>query len=65
MPWEGQWTHPYAVLIPRLAAGTLRLRDLITHEFPLGQYVTALATALARARSGAIKVIFRPAREKR
>jgi threonine dehydrogenase-like Zn-dependent dehydrogenase len=60
VPWRGRWVHPYEVLIPALADGTLRLRDLITHEFPLRDYVAAFDTALARARSGAIKVVFRP-----
>jgi threonine dehydrogenase-like Zn-dependent dehydrogenase len=60
VPWQGRWVHPYEVLIPRLADGTLRLRDLITHQFPLNEYVAAFDTALARARSGAIKVVFRP-----
>jgi threonine dehydrogenase-like Zn-dependent dehydrogenase len=60
VPWQGQRVHPYSVLIPRLAEGSLRLCDLITHQFPLREYVAAFHTALARARSGAIKVVFRP-----
>jgi threonine dehydrogenase-like Zn-dependent dehydrogenase len=60
VPWQGQSVHPYAVLIPRLADGSLRLRDLITHEFPLAEHVAALATAVRRGRTHAIKVIFRP-----
>jgi threonine dehydrogenase-like Zn-dependent dehydrogenase len=60
VPWEGGWRHPYEVLLPRLADGTLRLRDLITHEFPLRQYAAAFDTALHRGHSGAIKVVFRP-----
>jgi threonine dehydrogenase-like Zn-dependent dehydrogenase len=58
--WQGQWVHPYSVLIPRLAEGSLHLRDLITHQFPLREYVAAFHTAIARHRSGAIKVAFRP-----
>ena len=57
--WQGRSVHPYEVLIPRLADGTLRLRDIITHAFPLARYVEALGTALHRGRSRAIKVIFR------
>ncbi|HEX5273039.1 MAG TPA: hypothetical protein VFW33_21225, partial [Gemmataceae bacterium] len=60
VPWQGRPTHPYEVLIPRLADGTLRLRDVITHAFPLGRYAEALGTALHRGRSRAIKVIFQP-----
>jgi threonine dehydrogenase-like Zn-dependent dehydrogenase len=60
VPWQGRSVHPYEVLIPRLADGTLRFRDLITHQFPLGEYVAALRAALGRPRTGAIKVVFRP-----
>jgi threonine dehydrogenase-like Zn-dependent dehydrogenase len=60
VPWEGRQTHPYAVLIPRVADGTLRLRDLITHQFSLSEYVAAFDTALGRSRSRAIKVVLRP-----
>jgi L-iditol 2-dehydrogenase len=61
VPWQGRPVHPYEVMIPRLADGTLRLRDVITHAFPLNQYAEALGTALHRGKSRAIKVIFRPA----
>jgi threonine dehydrogenase-like Zn-dependent dehydrogenase len=60
VPWQGRQQHPYEVLLPRLADGTLRLRDAITHAFPLGEYAAALAAALHRSRSRAIKVLFRP-----
>jgi threonine dehydrogenase-like Zn-dependent dehydrogenase len=60
VPWQRRPTHPYEVMIPRLADGTLRLRDVITHTFPLAGYVEALGTALHRGRSRAIKVVFRP-----
>lgn len=58
--WNGNLVHPYEVLIPRLADGTLRLRELITHEFPLDDYLTALDSAVRRSSSQAIKVTFRP-----
>jgi len=60
VPWEGSWVHPYEVLIPNLATGRLRFRDFVTHQFPLSAYATAFSTAVRRARSGAIKVAFRP-----
>jgi len=60
VPWQGRQVHPYEMMIPRLADGTLRLRDVLTHTFPLGEYVKALGVALHRGRSRAIKVIFRP-----
>jgi threonine dehydrogenase-like Zn-dependent dehydrogenase len=40
------------------ASGKLRLRDLITHRFPLSDWRSALRSALAKGRSGAIKVVF-------
>ena len=58
--WEGASRHPFAVLLPLLAAGRLSLRDLLTHAFPLSAYREALAAAVHRSRSGAIKVVFRP-----
>ena len=60
VPWQGRLAHPYEVMIPRLADGTLRLRDVITHAFPLARYAEALGTALHRGHSRAIKVLFRP-----
>jgi threonine dehydrogenase-like Zn-dependent dehydrogenase len=60
VPWRGRPTHPYDVLIPRLADGTLRLRDVVTHAFPLARYAEALGAALHRGRSRAIKVLFTP-----
>jgi threonine dehydrogenase-like Zn-dependent dehydrogenase len=60
VPWDGECVHPYEVLIPRLADGTLRFRDLVTHQFALADYVAAFETAVRRAQSGAIKVAFRP-----
>jgi L-iditol 2-dehydrogenase len=43
-----------------LAAGLLPAEVVITHEFALEEYRTAVSTALDRANSGAIKVVFRP-----
>ncbi len=60
VPWEGEWVHPYTVLLPRQEAGTLVLRDLITHTFPLDAYSAAFAALVHRRGSGAIKVAFRP-----
>jgi threonine dehydrogenase-like Zn-dependent dehydrogenase len=61
VPWEGESVHPFAVLLPRLASGSLVLRGLLTHTFPLADYVQAIRTALTRDSSGAIKVAFTPA----
>lgn len=43
-----------------LAAGLLPAEAVVTHEFGLREYRTAISTALDRANSGAVKVVFRP-----
>ncbi len=43
-----------------LAAGLLPYDAVVTHEFPLGDYRTAVETAIDRGSSHAIKVVFRP-----
>jgi threonine dehydrogenase-like Zn-dependent dehydrogenase len=58
--WQGEWVHPYEVLIPKLADASLKFGDLVTHQFALSDYVTALDAAVRREASGAIKVAFRP-----
>lgn len=60
VPWDGDWVHPYQLLIPRLADGTLSFRSLVTHQFALPDYVRAFDAAVRRGSSGAIKVAFRP-----
>jgi threonine dehydrogenase-like Zn-dependent dehydrogenase len=56
---EGTWVHPFTVLIPLVASGKLPLRQLVTHVFPLAEYVTAFETVTRRRSTGAIKVAFR------
>ena len=58
--WDGDFVHPYSVLLPRLAKGTLPLGDLVTHKFSLQEFDEAFQTALHRSRSHAIKVAFEP-----
>ena len=43
-----------------LAAGLLPDQVVVTHQFPLEGYRDAVATAIDRSGSGAIKVVFRP-----
>jgi threonine dehydrogenase-like Zn-dependent dehydrogenase len=59
VPWCGEWQHPYAVLIPRLADGSLHLGSLVTHHFALADYLSAFEAAVRRPASHAIKVTFR------
>lgn len=58
--WEGRDVHPYDVLLPRLANGSLRFADYMTHEFPLDRYADAFHASVHRGESGAVKVAFRP-----
>jgi L-iditol 2-dehydrogenase len=60
VPWEGESVHPFTVLLPLLASGDLKFRDLLTHTFHLTDYVRAFDTALDRPTSRAIKVAFTP-----
>lgn len=46
-------------VIPFIANGQMRVSELITHEFPLSEYQTALDTFNDRA-SGALKIIVHP-----
>jgi L-iditol 2-dehydrogenase len=46
-------------VMPLVEQGRVRVRDVITHHFPLSDYETALATFHDRA-SGAIKIIVEP-----
>ncbi len=43
-----------------LAAGLFPSDVVVTHEFPLEEYRLAVATAIDRGNTGAIKVVFRP-----
>ena len=46
-------------VLPLVADGSIRAKDLITHHFPLGDFADALATFNER-RDGAMKVIVEP-----
>jgi len=46
-------------VIPFVAAGRMRVADLITHHFPLSQYQQAIDTFNNRS-SGAMKIIVEP-----
>jgi threonine dehydrogenase-like Zn-dependent dehydrogenase len=43
-----------------MAAGLLPYDVVVTHQFPLEEYRTAVETAIDRGTSHAIKVVFRP-----
>jgi threonine dehydrogenase-like Zn-dependent dehydrogenase len=58
--WEGEWVHPYRILIPKLADGTLQFSDLVTHRFSLDAYIAAFHTLVNRKKTGATKVVFCP-----
>ena len=50
----------FPMAIELVAAGRVRLDPLITHSFPIAQAAEAFATAEAKEKSGAIKVLIRP-----
>ena len=63
VPWEGELRHPFDILLPMLADGTVAFRDLKTHSFPLRFYVAAFQIMKRRSSTGAIKVVFVPGKE--
>ena len=46
-------------VIPHVEQGRMRVREVMTHEFPLAEYACAIDTFNDPA-SGAIKIIVRP-----
>jgi L-iditol 2-dehydrogenase len=46
-------------VMPLVEQGRMRVRELVTHRFPLTEYAEALATFNDRS-SGAIKIIVAP-----
>jgi threonine dehydrogenase-like Zn-dependent dehydrogenase len=57
----GAGRHSVDRALDVLAAGLLPEAVVVTHEFGLEDYRAAVETAIDRTRSGAIKVVFRPA----
>jgi threonine dehydrogenase-like Zn-dependent dehydrogenase len=53
-------THSIDAALELLASGALPVDDVITHRFPLDGYREAIAVALDRKASGAIKVVLEP-----
>ena len=58
-PRGGPSRHSVARALDILASGQLPHDVVVTHEFALADFRTAIATAMDR-RAGAIKVVFRP-----
>jgi len=56
----GTTAHSEALALDILAAGGLPHDAVVTHEFELADYRTAIDTAMNRAETGSIKVVFRP-----
>jgi L-iditol 2-dehydrogenase len=46
-------------VIPHVEQGRMRVREMVTHRFPLARYEEALATFNDRS-SGAIKIVVSP-----
>lgn len=58
-PVSGDPVHSFDVAIDLLASATVPSRQLVTHEFRLDDWETAVEVAMARD-AGAIKVVLRP-----
>jgi L-iditol 2-dehydrogenase len=58
--YQGRRLHTYELLWELIAQKKIDLRGLLTHQFRPEQYREAFATLTSRARTGAIKVAFRP-----
>lgn len=59
--WDGRRQHTFAITLERMAADPRALGDVVTHVFPLREYRDALRAADDHRRSGAVKVVLRPA----
>jgi L-iditol 2-dehydrogenase len=46
-------------VMPLVEQGRMRVREMVTHRFPLGRYEEALATFNDRS-SGALKILVMP-----
>jgi threonine dehydrogenase-like Zn-dependent dehydrogenase len=57
---DGRSVRAIDVAMDLLASGRVELTPLITHRFPLREYRRALAAALDKRRSRAVKVVLRP-----
>jgi L-iditol 2-dehydrogenase len=55
----GAGRHSVDRALAVLAAGLMPVDSVVTHEFPLEDYRTAIETAIDRGNSHAIKVVFR------
>jgi threonine dehydrogenase-like Zn-dependent dehydrogenase len=59
--FEGRERHTFEVVGELLRRATAPVEALVTHEFPLADYQQALQAAHRRGKSGAMKVVLRPA----
>lgn len=58
--WQGRSLHTFELVLELLAQSSLPITELVTHEFALKDYRTALDALYSRAESGALKVLLRP-----
>lgn len=60
VPWRGEQRDVFDVTLELLPRAGLERIGMVTHTFPLAEYRPALAAALDKKDSGAVKVVFRP-----
>lgn len=59
-PFRGEHRDIYEASLTLLREGIVSALDLVTHEFPLEEYGSALRVALDKSGHGSIKVVLRP-----
>ena len=60
--WQGRRVRTMEIVLDWMARGMMNLGQLVTHRFPLSAYPQALATAMGKAQTKALKVVFQPNR---
>ncbi len=61
--WRGEKLHSFELALRKMSEDPAPLSELVTHVFPLEEYVDALRAARNHGRSGAVKVLLQPGNE--
>jgi len=58
--WRGEQRHTFEIAHDLLLETGAPVQDVVTHVFPLDQYLDALRAAANHRKSGAVKVVLQP-----
>jgi len=58
--WQGERVRTFDLTLQWLQEGSISLKGLVTHRFPLTEWKSAVQTALQAGRRGAVKVALHP-----